>query len=463
MNILTRRGFLATSLAAAVAPAAFLRSARGEDGVVELTARPFEKSIPGGDAPASLLWGYQGQTPGPLLRARQGETLRVRFRNELPEPSSIHWHGVRVDNAMDGVAGLTQEPVPPGETFEYAVKLPDAGTFWYHAHTMSWNQVARGLYGPLIVDEAETPFAPEHDILLMLDDWRLDARGRFDEASLGHMMDWSHAGRLGNYLTVNGAIVPEVSVPANAWLRLRLINACNSRILEIDPGRFGARVIAYDGQPVGGAREPGKAPMLLGPAQRVDLLARFDTAGPVALEEVTGPYRFATLDVRDSEAGRGEEPALVPNKLPAPDLQNARTFKLVMEGGAMGRMGEITYNGRVQRRMDFMTNKQFWAFNGVANMAPDPFFSVARGETVVIDVINGTNFAHAMHVHGHHFKVLERNGTPDAWQDWRDTFLTAPEGVTKIAFVADNPGKWLFHCHMLEHAAAGMTTWFEIT
>ncbi|MBZ8134071.1 multicopper oxidase family protein [Afifella sp. IM 167] len=465
MSSLTRRGFLATGLATVVAPAAFWRSAKAEDGTIELTAKPFEKSIPGGGAPASTLWGYQDQVPGPLLRARQGETLRIRFRNELPEPSSIHWHGVRVDNSMDGVAGLTQAPVPPGDTFDYEVNLPDAGTFWYHAHTKSWDQVARGLYGPLIVEERAPTFTPEADILLMLDDWRLDAQGRFDAASLGNMMDWSHAGRLGNYLTVNGMTSPDISVPANTWLRLRLINACNSRILEIDPNRFSARVIAYDGQAIGEARELDYAPLLLGPAQRVDLLVRFDTPGPVALEELSqsSAYRFATLNVADNETRQDREPTLPPNLLPAPDLRNAQMFELLMEGGAMGQMSQLTYNGRAQTRMDFMANKQVWGFNGVANMADEPFFSVARGQSVIVNVVNRTSFPHAMHTHGHHFKLLERNGQAGDEQIWRDTFLIEPDGMAKIAFVADNPGKWLFHCHMLEHAAAGMTTWFEIT
>ncbi len=122
----------------------------------------------------------------------------------------------------------------------------------------------------------------------------------------------------------------------------------------------------------------------------------------------------------------------------------------------MGQMGQLVYNGRVQNRMDFMSNKQVWGFNGVANMADDPFFKVARGQSVIINIINRTNFMHAMHTHGHHFKILERNDEPDAEQAWRDTFMVGPDGTTKIAFVADNPGDWMLHCHILEHQETGM-------
>jgi len=431
----------------------------------ELVARKYAKSLTGPGGNNSELWGYNGQTPGPLLNARVGEEIEVNFRNELDTPTSIHWHGLRIANEMDGVSGLTQKAVEPGENFTYRFIPPDSGTYWYHAHNRSWLEVERGLYGPLIVTEDNPSFADTADILLMLDDWRLDQAGRFDDASLGNMMDWSHNGRLGNFLTVNGDNRPIIEVPSNTWLRLRLINACNSRILEIDPNRIGARVMAYDGQSIGAPRKLGYAPLLLGPAQRADLLVQFDTAGPIALEEMSqsAPYEFATLNVTDSATGNtSREPALPASALPEPDLNAAAEFELLMEGGAMGQMGQLIYNGRVQSRMDFMSNKQVWGFNGVANLADDPFFKVSRGQSVIVNVINRTSFMHAMHTHGHHFKILKRNGETDSEQAWRDTFLVGPNGTTQIAFVADNPGKWLFHCHMLEHAAAGMTTWFDV-
>ncbi|WP_171022245.1 multicopper oxidase domain-containing protein [Cohaesibacter sp. CAU 1516] len=163
---LTRRDLIKRGLGAAafgVVPAPY-SFALAQDGFLEIRAMKSEQKIYEGNAPNSTLWTYNGRAPGPEIRVKQGERIKVRFINELEEPSSIHWHGIRIDNAMDGVSGLTQEAVKPGESFEYDFVVPDAGTYWYHAHNKSWNQVARGLYGPLIVEEPYPTFDAEHDL-----------------------------------------------------------------------------------------------------------------------------------------------------------------------------------------------------------------------------------------------------------------------------------------------------------
>ena len=430
----------------------------------EIKAKPAEWSLAGPDRAASSLWTYNGVSPGPEIRVRQGERVRVRLVNELDEPTSIHWHGIRIDNAMDGVSGLTQEAVPPGKTFDYDFVAPDAGTYWYHAHNKSWSQVGRGLYGPLIVDEPEPVFNRARDLTLVLDDWRLDRNYRLDTASFGAMMDWSHGGRLGNWPTVNGLNHPVMELEKGQPHRLRLINASNARVMAFDPARLGGRILAWDGQPLPKADVLGYSPMLLGPAQRVDLLVTPDT--DFQLEEISGdqPFALASFKATGQGASAAEPLPLPLNALPEPDIPNAKTVKVNMEGGAMGGPVSITYQGRVLQRADYRDTKQFWAFNGVANQMDKPLFSVKRGETVIIETANNTAFAHAMHTHGHHFRVIARSGAEvDDGKPWRDTFLIGPEQTTSIAFVADNPGKWLYHCHMLEHAAAGMTCWFEVT
>jgi FtsP/CotA-like multicopper oxidase with cupredoxin domain len=156
-------------------------------------------------------------------------------------------------------------------------------------------------------------------------------------------------------------------------------------------------------------------------------------------------------------------PSVASNLLTEPDISNARKATVVMEGGAMGRFADITYNGKRLEGADIRKTGQSWAFNGIANIADAPLFEARRGETIVLETINRTGWIHAMHVHGHHFRVLSRSKAEiDDGRPWRDTFLIGPEQTTEIAFVADNPGKWLYHCHMLEHAAGGMTTWFDI-
>ena len=154
-----------------------LSLAESQDGMFDLVAGPSRQRLYLPDAPSSDLWTYNGSAPGPEIRVKKGGRVQVRFTNKLEEPTSVHWHGIRIDNAMDGVSGLTQKPVEPGDSFLYDFVAPDAGTFWYHAHNKSWNQVARGLYGPLIVDEVEPVFERSNDITLVLDDWRLAGEG----------------------------------------------------------------------------------------------------------------------------------------------------------------------------------------------------------------------------------------------------------------------------------------------
>ncbi len=432
---------------------------------IEFTATPSRQSLVGPDGPVSDLWLYNGSTPGPEIRVKQGARVRVRLINNLEEPTTIHWHGIRIVNEMDGVPGLTQRAVMPGETFEYEFVAPDAGTYWYHSHNKTWSQVARGLYGPLIVEEPQPSFDRDHDLTLVIDDWRLTPEGVLDLDTLGSLTDWSHEGRLGNWLTVNGEAQPKFSLNAGEAYRLRLINTSNSRILEIDPDGFGALVLAYDGQSTGTPKPLGYAPHLLGPAQRIDLLVVPEAGGSFKIEEISDmeAYPFASFEVLGPAKPATPPVALPPNPIPEPDMENAITFPLRMSGGAMGRIEDIYYQGRKLEGDDFRNTGQVWAFNGIANMGEKPFFTVKTGETVIIETINDTRFMHAMHVHGFHFRIISRSGsTIDEGKPWRDTFLISPEQTTRVAFVADNPGKWLYHCHMLEHAAAGMITWFVV-
>ena len=174
---------------------------------------------------------YNNTNPGPLLKANVGDILKIDFKNNLDQPTSIHWHGIKNINKMDGVPYLTQDPVQPGETFSYEFPVNQSGTYWYHAHFESWKQVAKGLYGPLVVND-KTDDLIEDDIVILADDWRLNKKYQIDEKSFGSLMDWSHAGRVGNWLTINGKKSPEYSIKANSRARLRFINASNARILK---------------------------------------------------------------------------------------------------------------------------------------------------------------------------------------------------------------------------------------
>ena len=460
--MLSRRKFVAYSgvlLGSCLAPGVSL--SKQQERILELKTQTVDIHLAGANETVSRLWSYNGVTPGPEIRALAGERVRVRLINELPEPTSIHWHGVRIDNAMDGVAGLTQSAIEPGESFEYDFIAPDAGTYWYHAHNKSWNQVGRGLYGPLIIDEKDPPFDKDHDLTLLIDDWRLDESGALHVTSFGALHDWSHAGRLGNFLTVNGKSNPTYKIRQNEAYRIRLINSSNARILTLNLDKVGAKLLALDGQPLPSARRH-QGPFDLAPAQRVDLLMVPSIPGVISLEIMTrqGAYEFARFNVEKGLDQPNPVPRLLQNDIKEPNFDGARIVPLTMTGGAMGGgFGEMTHKGKPLTHDQIRQTGQVWAFNTVANIAEEPLMTAKRGETIIVEMKNDTAFPHAMHVHGHHFFVLNEQNTAG---DFRDTVLIHRNDTVRIAFVADNPGKWLLHCHMLEHAAAGMNTWFQV-
>lgn len=472
--MLNRRNFLsATAAAGIVTTLPMPARSEKDEGFIDLVAAPAESQLLGREGPPTALWSYGGTSPGPVIRARRGDMVKVRLRNELPQPTATHWHGIRIANAMDGVPGLTQALVPPGASFDYRFVVPDAGTYWYHTHNRSWEQLARGLYGPLIVEE-ETPLPVDREMILVVDDWRLGEDGQIHAASLGHLRDWSHAGRLGNWLTINGTSNPDIEVRRNERLRLRLINCANARIVNLNFASLMPWVIALDGQPL---RQPERIEpddvLTLAPAQRADLL--LDVAlEPGEVGELTEASqregvqvgRFVARSAIEGGLAGTALQALPPNGLPEPDLSDPLKLDLVMTGGAMGGLGSALYKGEMLSMRDLAAKGQVWAFNGVAGMPEQPLARVPAGRSVLLNLINETAWPHAMHIHGHHFRVLPRDAKPPQNQasgPWRDTELLGPREAVSVAFVADNPGKWLLHCHMLEHQAAGMKTWFEVT
>ncbi len=428
-----------------------------------MTPRAGLRQLASGGHPATPIWGYDGRVPGAEIRVRQGEWVERRLQNALPRPTTVHWHGIRIDNAMDGVPGLTQNPVPPGGHFDYDFIAPDAGTFWYHAHTQSMEQVARGLYGPLIIDEPSPPDA-DRDLPLLMDDWKLSPETFEIKDDFDNFHDLSHAGRIGNVITVNGQASAHFAVRRHQRLRLRLINAANARIFDIGLSGLGGWVVALDGMPLD-MPAPVTGALTIAPAQRVDLLVDVLAGGGETAALLWRGHDGSHPLVRFSVTGgtRVRRPApgpLPPNSLPEiVDAANAPLHRLVMRGGAMHALPPATLNGTLMQPRELALLGKFWTLNGVVGMAHQPFFDVARGRTLRIAFINDTGFHHAMHLHGHHFRPIAGDGSLGPW---RDTVLVRPGHARQVAMVADNPGKWLLHCHMLSHAASGMMTWFNV-
>jgi FtsP/CotA-like multicopper oxidase with cupredoxin domain len=439
-----------------------------------LRAMPATVPLLGGNYPETAIWGFDGQVPGPELRVRQGEMLRVELRNGLPEPTTIHWHGIRLPHAMDGVPHLTQPPVPPDGTFTYSFRCEDAGTFWYHPHANSPEQLGRGLSGALIVEEPEG-VAPtvDREVTWLLSDFRVgpDAGIRPD---FGDVRDIAHAGRLGNAVTINGR-VPQggFAVRAGERLRLRLINGANARIFALAFEGHAPIVIALDGHPV-----PPHAPeggrVVLGPGMRADVI--LDMGGtPGSRFAITdsffprGAYRLSELVYADAEPLRTEAlppPAMLPpNPLPEPVLDaRALQAEVVLGGGMMGGLAEASLGGERLGMRDLLRRGMAWAVNGavMAGHLHEPLFRLARGQTCVLTLQNQTAWWHPIHLHGHTFRILSRGGVPSSHREWRDTVLLAPREDVTIAFVGDNPGRWMLHCHVLEHHAGGMGGVFAV-
>src|SRR5262245_12057302 len=264
----TRRSFLLGAGLAGAGALAAVRLGRATDTEQELIAAPRSFALTGRAAAPTAGWGYADAFPPPTLRVRRGETLRVRLVNRLPEHTSIHWHGIRLPNPMDGVPYLTQPPVEPGADFVYEFRPPDAGTFWFHPHCNSIAQIGRGLSGVLVVENPDDP-PFDADIVCLYRDWHVDDGGRFTPFSTDEGA--GRAGTMGSLHTVNGDNQPTIDVPAGGLVRLRLLNLDNARIVTVAMPEQPASIIAIDGNPIAPV---AFAEWQMGPAMRLDLALR---------------------------------------------------------------------------------------------------------------------------------------------------------------------------------------------
>ncbi|CAN0295289.1 unnamed protein product, partial [Phaeothamnion confervicola] len=423
------------------------------------------------NAAPTPIWGYDGLSPGPTLRVKQGEELKIRLVNDLRQPTLIHWHGIRLPNAMDGVPHLTQMPVEPGQSFDYRFTPPDAGTFWYHSHFLSSEQMARGLFGTLIVEERD-PVAVDRDVVLVVNDWRLTNDGAI-HPSFGNFHDAAMAGRLGQYITLNSQDSLDLPVKSNERLRLRLVNTANARIFQLRIPRHVTRIMAVDGQPCPPEVVPDGV-LRLAPGTRIDLFLdatlKPGSHAPILVDDLRGGELEIGRLVYDAGTPVRAEPLAAPAPLPANplpeklDMAGALTLDVPLDGGGMammmGRggmgMGGMGMGGGMGgagfRGYGLPPQERIWALASIASSGHDgpPMFTVARGRTVVLNFANRSALPHAMHVHGHHFRQMAESG--DTFRSyWLDTVIVDPERRERIAFVADNPGKWMIHCHMIEH------------
>lgn len=430
------------------------------------------------------MYGYNGQIPGPIITAKQGGTITVDVKNDIDAATTVHWHGLRLDNANDGVPDLTQKPIEPGRNHTYTVTLPDEGVYWYHPHIREDIQQDMGLYGNLFVsaDDPEAYPPANSEQFTVLDDLLIDTDG--DRPAYGRT-GATHPlmGRFGNVMLVNGMPASEyvVSAKKGSVVRFRLTNVANTRtfrwtipgvkmkLVASDLGRF-ERAQWTDG-------------VTIAPAERYTVDAYFDESGTFAIEHRSpvASYDLGRVIVSEERA----EPSYADGFAELDEFDDVRstidpfrshfddpikhTLRLSVSMHAMNHgMGHASDDGieweDSMPGMNAMMGdthvkwKLIDAETGKANMDID--WKFRTGDIVKIRVINEEKSPHPMHhpihFHGQRFLVLSRNGTTNDNLVWKDTVLIPKGEYVDLLFDMSNPGEWMFHCHIAEHLTNGM-------
>ena len=383
-------------------------------------------------------WTFNGRVPGPVLRVHQHDLVAVTLVNEdIDAGVTIHWHGVDVPNSEDGVAGITQNAVRPGERYTYRFRVEQVGTFWYHSHQVSSKEVRRGLFGAFVV---ETTRGARYDVDLTL---------------VAHTFDGIPT------LNASDRLEPRDIAPGTR-VRLRLVNSDNTpRRFSIDGARF--RVVALDGTDLNGPTPIENETLEVAGGGRADVAFTMQRA-PVWLSLVDTDVGLAF-----NASGRSMPLADAPEPEFDPATYGRPTGTPFDEADTFDRRFELTI-GRWPGFLDGRPGLQ-WTING--GIFPHvPVFVVEEGDLVHVTITNDTKAAHPMHLHGHHLLVLSRDGVSVSGSPWWVDTLDVEAGERyEVAFRADNPGIWMDHCHNLRHAAdgltmhvayAGVTTPFEI-
>jgi FtsP/CotA-like multicopper oxidase with cupredoxin domain len=470
--------FAARSLAASgkganqTYPAAPEMPAGVQPRAVTLTAKARKRQLKPAPIPPNDIYDYADGDGPTVLRLKQGDWLEARLVNQLQEHTTIHWHGIRLPVAMDGVPYLTQKPVLSGESFTYRFQPPDTGTFFFHPHCNTVEQLGRGLAGVLVVEGDETR-PHDHDLVCAYRDWRIDGAGKFMPMMTPEGA--AKAGTFGQHRTINDQEHPVFQVPAGGDIRVRFLNLDMARVIDLGVTGADAWVIATDGNPL--------APMKLkswrlGPAMRADLSLRAPATPGTRLQLVNyyaaQPIVMAELEAVGPVLQRPDfvPVPLKPSAIPEPQLAGAETFQLRLSASSTPAdlpPDLVLPDGSVLRYADALclAPNTFWALNGQPwpsqshEVLPPPLVTFQRGRTYVIELINQTPHIHPVHLHGHTFKVLS-SSKGDIVPHFADTTLVAPKERVRIALVADNPGDWMIHCHIIEHQDTGMMGIFRV-
>lgn len=386
---------------------------------------------------------YNNKVPGPIIRAKKGDSLNITLTNSLNEPTTIHWHGIKVPNSMDGVPYVTQQPVLPGDNYTYTFTLNQTGTYWYHSHFNTPEQVGKGLYGILIIDDNKNEINYTQNNLLVLDDIRLSGN---DIMPFGNPHDTMMAGRYGNNYFINGKKEFDIKAKQNSLVKLNLVNTANARIFEIGIENKKMLVLKKDINSVDKPYEVSS--LILSPGERAEVLINLDTTkdslkiydynsqiqstlGKIIIEESNLPSKnkyYQSLIKKDLTTNIPN----LDNKLNQPPNATFNLYHTIKDG-------------------EFR-----WTINGKVYPENPENITLEEGKFYKFRYKNTRNMVHPMHMHGQEFLILERNGEKQDLNEFKDTLLVKPGETVDIGFIAQGKGTWVNHCHILEHAEAGM-------
>jgi FtsP/CotA-like multicopper oxidase with cupredoxin domain len=490
--------FLPGGAAPAARPRETVRIRSGD--TLHLQAGLVQRSLKGR---TYTMYAFNGQYPGPLIEAVRGSELTVVFRNRLPHPTTVHWHGLRLDSRNDGVPDLSQPAVPPGGIFTYRLRFPDAGIYWYHPHVREDIQQELGLYGNMLVRaDSGAPYGPvNREAVLMLDDILVGDDGLVPlglESPTHTLM-----GRFGNVLLVNGEPAYRLPVRRGEVVRFYLTNAGNTRTFNLSFPGARLKVVGSDLGPY--AREAWAESVVIGPAERYVVHARFDRPGSIpmlnrvrGLDHLYGRFFAETDTLGVVEVGRDRPREDLSRsfdvlRTDAAAAEELERFRRLAEGARQEAL-ILTLETRglppVTRRLMQLDSIYFspmewsgtmpmmnWAATGrqVRWILRDPAtgrenmevaWHFRRGEPVRIRLVNERRSFHAMqhpiHLHGQRFLVLSMNGVPNEHLVWKDTVLLPAGAAVDILLDPSNPGRWMLHCHIAEHLSADMMTRFDV-
>lgn len=392
--------------------------------------------------------GSKATIPGPLLEAKLGDTVIVHFRNELPEETTIHWHGLRVPNASDGTP-FAQMAVQPGATYDYTFQLIDSGFFWYHPHMHGDMQVEAGLYAPIVVHD-DIAIDVAADRVFVLDDVKLESTGKLSERTdnLDLML-----GRQGNVVLINGRQHPKVSAKAGSRERWRFVNAANGRYFNLELPGHTFRVIGWDGGPLVAPYEAST--LLMAPGERYEVLVELADAEGDRLELRTvhydrgheipdpGPIELLAIDL----VARGTPPSPLPTTW-------GTVLPIAVEPSSLQRRFVLREDDSVPAMPVFTINDE--AFPNITPVRGP------SGQVEIWEVENLSEMDHPFHLHGMSFQSVDAAGAPSGPLGWKDTINVPRETTARFAVQLGAPGRWMYHCHILEHAERGMMGELEV-